>query len=99
MTATAVISASSTELRTAIASTRLMASVSPLPQYWAMSTAPPSVSPRSMPETIKKGWSAMADADMGTSPSAPSIMLFNVVTLYISADCSASGTASDSTDP
>ncbi len=99
MTRMAVSREMSTEQRMPMAMTRRMALVSPLPQYWAMRMAPPSVRPRKMPETMLKGWSAMAEADMGISPRAPSMMLLRVVTLYISADCSARGMARDSTEP
>ncbi len=71
----------------------LMASVSPLPQYWLIITEPPAAKPKENMLNTKNGWLASDDADSCTWPSWPSMMVSIMLTPKPMRFCSAMGMA------
>ena len=55
--------------------TRLMASRSPLPQYWLMRTEPPLCTPKKNSWMTKVGILTRVTAAMGVSPSRPTMKM------------------------
>ena len=72
---------------------RLMAAVSPLPQYWLIITEPPAAKPKENMLKTKKGWLAREAADNCTSPNWPSITVSIILTPKLMRFCRAMGMA------
>ena len=60
-----------------------MVFTSPLPQYWAVRTVAPDVSPKRNRVMIYCTWPARDAPDSAVSPTAPSMMTSAAVTPYI----------------
>ena len=78
-------------------STRLMDSISCLPQYWLMRTEDPLWTPKMNICTANRGMLARVTAAMGASPSMPTIKVSAMPRVLVIRFCSTMGMASNTT--